>query len=54
METAFNEAAGFAEEMMNYPNFSIPESLPPMNKLARHHAAEVNQYRRDWLRTHSS
>ena len=54
METAFNEAAGFAEGDDELPEFFYSESLPPMNKLARHHAAEVNQYRRDWLRTHSS
>ncbi len=54
METAFNEAAGFSEMDDELPEFFYSESLPPMDKTARHHAAEVNQYRRNWLHARSN
>jgi aldehyde:ferredoxin oxidoreductase len=49
LEMQFNEAAGFGEDDDELPAFFYAEPLAPTDKLARHHAAEVNQARRAWL-----
>ncbi|MDP6389760.1 MAG: aldehyde ferredoxin oxidoreductase C-terminal domain-containing protein [Alphaproteobacteria bacterium] len=49
LEAEFNEAAGFTEEDDELPSFFTDEALEPTGKKQRHHSAEVNQLRRDWL-----
>jgi len=49
LESRFNAAAGFTEADDELPAFFYDEDLPPTNKAARHHSAEVNRYRQDWL-----
>ncbi len=49
LETRFNEAAGFTEDDDELPDFFYGEALPPLDKTARHHSAEINQYRREWM-----
>ena len=53
LESQFNTAAGFTEEDDKLPDFFYDEPLAPMNKSARHHSAEVNQVRRDWIAEHA-
>jgi aldehyde:ferredoxin oxidoreductase len=43
MEREFNRAAGFTEKDDELPDFFYSEPLPPTNKAARHHSAEVNR-----------
>ena len=54
METRFNELAGFSEGDDELPEFFYSESLPPMDKTARHHASEVNKFRREWMSSRAS
>lgn len=49
IEEAFNRDAGFGEGDDELPDFFYEESLAPTKKRARHHAAEVRQYRAAWL-----
>ncbi|MEK9724744.1 MAG: aldehyde ferredoxin oxidoreductase C-terminal domain-containing protein, partial [Rhodospirillaceae bacterium] len=49
MESRFNAAAGFTEDDDELPDFFYAEALPPLDKTARHRAAEVNRVRREWL-----
>ena len=48
-EDAFNRDAGFGEIDDELPAFFYEESLAPTAKRARHHAAEVRQFRAEWL-----
>ncbi len=43
LEWEFNKQAGFTEADDELPDFFYDEELPPQNKRARHHAAEVNK-----------
>jgi aldehyde:ferredoxin oxidoreductase len=43
LEREFNRAAGFTEKDDELPEFFYAEPLPPTNKAARHHSAEVNR-----------
>ena len=43
LEWEFNKQAGFTEADDELPDFFYDEDLPPQNKRARHHAAEVNK-----------
>lgn len=47
-ETEFNKAAGFSEADDELPKFFYDEALPPANKAARFHAAEMNEAVRRW------
>ena len=49
MESKFNELAGFAENDDEFPEFFYSESHPAMGKTARHLAAEVNKYGKEWM-----
>jgi aldehyde:ferredoxin oxidoreductase len=49
LEMQFNEAAGFTERDDELPAFFYTEPIAPTDKVARHHAGEVNQARRAWL-----
>ncbi len=49
LEIEFNKAAGFGLEDDELPSFFYDEPLAPTNKTARHHAGDVNNYRRNWL-----
>jgi aldehyde:ferredoxin oxidoreductase len=49
LEMKFNEAAGFGLEDDELPSFFYDEPLTPTNKTARHHAGDINRYRREWL-----
>jgi aldehyde:ferredoxin oxidoreductase len=47
-EDEFNKAAGFTEDDDELPEFFYKEALPPTNRSARFHAAEVNEAKRQW------
>ena len=47
-EDEFNKAAGFTEDDDELPEFFYKEALPPTNRAARFHAAEVNEAKRAW------
>jgi len=49
IEEAFNRDAGFSVEDDELPEFFYDEALAPTKKRARHHAAEVQQFRARWL-----
>ena len=49
LEEKFNLDAGFTQEDDELPDFFYDEELPPTNNKARHHWAEVNKFRADWL-----
>jgi aldehyde:ferredoxin oxidoreductase len=49
LELQFNEAAGFTEQDDELPAFFYEEPVAPTDKIARHHAPEVNQARRAWF-----
>ena len=49
LEDLFNQAAGFKTSDDELPAFFYEEALPPSNKYARHHAAEVNKFKSEWL-----
>ena len=49
LESKFNELAGFSEDDDQLPEFFYSEALPPVNKIARHHATDVNRFRREWM-----
>jgi len=51
MEWEFNRQAGFTEKDDELPEFFYAENLPPSNKRARHHSAEVNRSLRELLAT---
>lgn len=48
LETKFNLEAGFGEDDDELPAFFYSEELPPANKAARFHSAEVNTSARNW------
>jgi aldehyde:ferredoxin oxidoreductase len=48
MENAFNKDAGFTDADDELPEFFYEEQLPPSNKAARFHAAEVNAAAQKW------
>jgi len=54
LEMQFNEAAGFGVEDDELPDFFYAEPLAPSNKAARHHAGDVNRFRREWLARQSA
>tara|TARA_B100001142_G_scaffold318924_1_gene361698 strand:+ start:55 stop:834 length:780 start_codon:yes stop_codon:yes gene_type:complete len=45
LEHEFNRAAGFEDADDDLPAFFYEESLPPMDRVARFHGEEVNQFR---------
>ena len=49
LEIQFNEQAGFAEADDELPAFFYDNPLPPTDKTARHHSAEVNRFRKEWM-----
>ena len=49
LEWEFNKAAGFTEKDDELPEFFYAEALPPTQKTARHHSAEVNRRLRELL-----
>ena len=49
LEWEFNKAAGFTEKDDELPAFFYAEPLPPTQKTARHHSAEVNRRLRELL-----
>jgi len=49
LEIQFNEQAGFTEPDDELPAFFYDNPLPPTDKTARHHSAEVNRFRKEWL-----
>jgi aldehyde:ferredoxin oxidoreductase len=49
MEDRFNEQAGFTDADDELPAFFYDNALPPMDKAARHHSAEVNKFRKAWM-----
>jgi aldehyde:ferredoxin oxidoreductase len=51
LEMVFNDRAGFTVEDDELPEFFYEEKLAPTDKTARHHAEEVNAFRRDWLKS---
>jgi aldehyde:ferredoxin oxidoreductase len=48
MENAFNRDAGFTDADDELPEFFYEEQLPPSNRAARFHAAEVNAAAEKW------
>jgi aldehyde:ferredoxin oxidoreductase len=49
LEIQFNEQAGFTEPDDELPAFFYDNPLPPTDKTARHHSAEVNRFRKEWM-----
>jgi aldehyde:ferredoxin oxidoreductase len=49
LEMRFNEAAGFTEADDELPAFFYEEPVAPTDKVARHHAPEVNRARSAWF-----
>ena len=49
LEIQFNEQAGFTEADDELPAFFYDNPLPPTDKTARHHSAEVNRFRKEWM-----
>lgn len=49
LEKEFNDAAGFTTDDDELPDFFYQEPLAPTMKMARHHAATVNEIRDRWL-----
>ena len=49
LEIQFNEQAGFAEADDELPAFFYDNPLPPTDKTARHHSAEINRFRKEWM-----
>ena len=47
------EAAGFTEDDDELPDFFYEDALEPSNKVARFHAAEVNESVRRWWQQHA-
>jgi len=45
LEHEFNRAAGFSDADDELPAFFYEESLPPMDRVARFHGEEINQFR---------
>lgn len=50
LEREFNQAAGFTEADDELPQFFYTEALAPSHRVARFHAAEVNQFVEQWWR----
>ena len=48
LEREFNRAAGFTEADDELPQFFYTEALAPSHRVARFHAAEVNQFVERW------
>jgi len=48
LENQFNKAAGFSEADDELPEFFYSEQLPPSDRTARFHTAEVNSAARQW------
>jgi aldehyde:ferredoxin oxidoreductase len=48
LENAFNKAAGFSSDDDELPEFFYQEQLPPSDKAARFHTAEVNEAAQRW------
>ncbi|MFK7853077.1 MAG: aldehyde ferredoxin oxidoreductase C-terminal domain-containing protein [Granulosicoccus sp.] len=48
LENQFNKAAGFSEADDELPDFFYDEQLPPSNRKARFHTADVNAAARAW------
>jgi len=48
LEAEFNRAAGFEVEDDELPDFFYQEALPPSDRAARFHSAEVNDAARQW------
>ena len=48
LENQFNKAAGFSEADDELPEFFYSEQLPPSDRTARFHAADVNSAARQW------
>ncbi|MEQ9170877.1 MAG: aldehyde ferredoxin oxidoreductase C-terminal domain-containing protein [Rhodospirillales bacterium] len=49
LEETFNKAAGFGTDDDELPDFFYQEPLAPTMKMARHHAAAVNEVRNRWF-----
>jgi aldehyde:ferredoxin oxidoreductase len=49
LELRFNRAAGFTDADDELPAFFYAEPVAPTDKIARHHAPEVNRVRSAWL-----
>jgi len=48
LENQFNKAAGFSEADDELPDFFYSEKLPPSDRAARFHTADVNSAARQW------
>lgn len=48
LENEFNKAAGFSQSDDELPEFFYAEQLPPSNKAARFHTADVNKAAQQW------
>ncbi|MGY9003021.1 MAG: aldehyde ferredoxin oxidoreductase C-terminal domain-containing protein [Rhodospirillales bacterium] len=54
MEAEFNTAAGFTDADDELPSFFYDEAIAPTDKKARHHTAEINKYKSEWIAEHSA
>jgi len=54
LENEFNRAAGFHDDDDELPDFFYAEELPPSNKAARFHTAEINRAAEQWWSSPSS
>ena len=54
MEAEFNTAAGFTDVDDELPSFFYDEAIAPTDKKARHHTAEINKYKSEWIAEHSA
>ena len=52
LEDEFNRLAGFTLEDDELPSFFYEEALPPSDKVARFHSAEVRQSVKRWWASH--